>query len=672
MIIKPELKNQIYFVIAAYNEETSITNVLDVLIGNGYNKIIVVDDKSKDNTVMVVQNYFNDKGKGILLKQDINQGQGAALRRGIDYVLTQSDCKYIVTFDADGQHRITDLPNFIEPLEKGECDIAIGSRFMNKETMALVPLKKKILLKGAVILTKLISKIKLTDTNNGYRVMNRYAANRLPINADKYEHASILIDDIATKRIRFKEVPTFVDYTDYSTQKGQPISNAFNILFKLIKYRKNKLKNRPSILLYNQHFSPLCNPPSKRLKGFADYFNEKDYKVRVVTGMPNYPTGKLLNGYTGLKSIYKKEIIDGTDVFRFFEVPTKSEGFIKRIINYLSFTCTSMFSFPLIAKSKIVFISTPPLFSAIPIYYISKLFGKKIILDVRDLWPESTIEVVGGKKGLAYNILFKIINHMYKTTDEITCVTHEMKKQIVSYGIDANKITVIYNFAKPQNIQQQTPIEKSEHLNLDSKQNSTSKIKLVYTGILTNVQGLDNYLSLNQWEEIRDKFEWHIAGDGEKYDELIEQCREFNNVTFYGYVSKQECNELIQSADLCIVPLCNQNLFKMALPSKMMEYSSYGKPILANQSNEVKQILADYDAGYFINNLNDDKQIPDVFSNAVVLSKLFNSINKDYLKIKSLNSIKMFNELFDQNKVCEELNKVVERVNQKIKGVKND
>ena len=149
MNISEELKKEIYFVIPAFNESMAIKGVLDSLLGNGYSKIIVVDDGSKDDTAEVVLNYEN---KGVILLQHvINRGQGAALQTGMDYAVSQGDCRYIVTFDSDGQHRIDDLPKFIRVLEKGEADIVLGSRFLTKSSRRKVPIKKRILLKHLII-----------------------------------------------------------------------------------------------------------------------------------------------------------------------------------------------------------------------------------------------------------------------------------------------------------------------------------------------------------------------------------------------------------------------------------------------------------------------------------------------------------------------------------------
>ncbi len=230
--ISDKLKKQIYFVIPAYNEGKQIGNVLKELFDNGYSNIILTDDGSTDDTKKQVQK-FEKKGL-ILLSHIINRGQGAALKTGIDYALKNKDCKYIVTFDSDGQHRLSDLPNLVEPLEKGECDITLGSRFLDKKSKKLVPCSKRILLKGALLVTYFLSRKWFTDTHNGYRVMNIKAAKNIEIEMDGFEHASEILDEIVRKQITYKEVPVYIDYSEYSKAKGQKISNSIKILIKMV------------------------------------------------------------------------------------------------------------------------------------------------------------------------------------------------------------------------------------------------------------------------------------------------------------------------------------------------------------------------------------------------------------------------------------------------------
>jgi len=231
--IDNKLKDKIFFVIPAYNEEKVISKVLDNLLENGFNKIVVVNDGSTDNTLKILERY--EKIGVIVLEHVINRGQGAALATGIEYAVAQRDCKYVVTFDSDGQHQLSDLPKFINILEKNkEVDVVLGSRFLSQETKKLVPIKKRVLLKGALVVTFFLSRIRLTDTHNGYRVFRREAARKIDITFDGFEHASEIIDKIALYGLSYVEVPVFINYTEYSKVKGQKITNSIKILLKML------------------------------------------------------------------------------------------------------------------------------------------------------------------------------------------------------------------------------------------------------------------------------------------------------------------------------------------------------------------------------------------------------------------------------------------------------
>ncbi len=218
-----------FIVIAAYNEGKSIANVIKSLKKEGYSNIVVVDDGSKDNTYEVCK-----KENVIALQHSINRGQGAALKTGIDYAL-QNGAEIIVTFDADGQHRADEIKRLTAPIEKGEAEVTLGSRFLDKKTQ--VPFFKKLTLKAGIIFTRIFSGIKLTDTHNGFRAFSRKAAEKIQITQDRMEHASEIIDEIARKHIKFREVPVTIVYSEYSMAKGQSIFNSLKIASKFLLHK---------------------------------------------------------------------------------------------------------------------------------------------------------------------------------------------------------------------------------------------------------------------------------------------------------------------------------------------------------------------------------------------------------------------------------------------------
>lgn len=207
-----------------------------------YCQIIVVDDGSRDDTYQFAAQFVQGnrapsnmssltQPKIHVLRHLVNLGQGAALATGIQYALTQG-AQILVTYDADGQHSPEDIPTLVAPIAGGIADIALGSRFLEKESD--IPLRRRILLKGAVLFTGLTEGIWLTDAHNGFRAISADAARRIEITQNRMAHASEIIREISRLKLRYVEVPVHVRYTEYSQMKGQRASDALNILLELL------------------------------------------------------------------------------------------------------------------------------------------------------------------------------------------------------------------------------------------------------------------------------------------------------------------------------------------------------------------------------------------------------------------------------------------------------
>ena len=217
---------KVYIVIAAYNEGKSISKVIFGLKKAGYSNIVVVDDGSKDNTYDVALN-----SGATVLRHVVNRGQGASLKTGIDYSL-KNDADIIVTFDADGQHRVEDLKAMIKPVKNNECDITLGSRFLKPVSM---PFFRRLTLKIAVLVVRVFYGAKMTDAHNGFRAMNSKAAQTINITSDRMEHASQIVEEIHKKGLKFKEIPVTILYTDYSMQHGHGgMRQALKVFTKMI------------------------------------------------------------------------------------------------------------------------------------------------------------------------------------------------------------------------------------------------------------------------------------------------------------------------------------------------------------------------------------------------------------------------------------------------------
>jgi glycosyltransferase involved in cell wall biosynthesis len=214
-------RQDVFIVIPAYNEAITVRKVIRELI-EFFPHVVVVDDGSSDETSLETLSSGAD-----LLRHVINLGQGAALQTGIEYSL-RAGARVIVTFDADGQHCSDDISKLVRPIFRGQADIVLGSRFLGEAEN--IPPSRWFLLKGAILFTRLVSRVSLTDVHNGLRAFSRKAAKNLDIKINRMAHASELIDQIKRSNLCYVEVPVQLRYTEYTRKKGQKTLGAFRII----------------------------------------------------------------------------------------------------------------------------------------------------------------------------------------------------------------------------------------------------------------------------------------------------------------------------------------------------------------------------------------------------------------------------------------------------------
>jgi len=214
-----------WFVVAAFNESQSIGAVVRGVCEAGA-KVVVVDDHSADDTL----DRAVEAG-AVGVRHPVNLGQGAALQTGIDFALRQG-AEVVVTFDADGQHRVEDARVLAQAVATGETDVACGSRFLGLDADNM-PRGRALLLRAAALFTRWTTGVAVTDAHNGLRALSRMAASKIRLTQNRMAHASEFVAQVRLRKLRFKEYPVKVLYTAYSMAKGQRWTNSFNILIDL-------------------------------------------------------------------------------------------------------------------------------------------------------------------------------------------------------------------------------------------------------------------------------------------------------------------------------------------------------------------------------------------------------------------------------------------------------
>lgn len=212
--------------IPAFNEEKNIAKIISQL-QNVSDQIIVCDDGSSDLTSVIAE-----KMGAIVVNHPKNLGYGAGIR-SIFLKAKELQCDCLVTFDADGQHRVEDISKVVEPIIKNNADIVIGSRFLGSEEE--IPDYRKLGIKTITKITNVATKEKITDSQSGFRAYNKKAIDELtPSDYGMGVSTEILIK-ADKKGLKITEVPIVVLY-EGDTSTHHPVSHGASVILSTMKF----------------------------------------------------------------------------------------------------------------------------------------------------------------------------------------------------------------------------------------------------------------------------------------------------------------------------------------------------------------------------------------------------------------------------------------------------
>ena len=182
------------------------------------------------------------------------------------------------------------------------------------------------------------------------------------------------------------------------------------------------------LLFLTDNFPPEVNAPANRTYEHCKEWVKEGVDVTVITCAPNFPKGKVYPGYRN--KLYQSEVMDGIKVIRVWSYITANEGFIKRILDYISFAVMAFFA-GLFVKTDLIVATSPQFFTAVAGRWLAFFKRKKWVFEVRDLWPESIIAVGAMKRNRAIRFFEWIEKRLYKSADHIIVVTDTFKKKII-------------------------------------------------------------------------------------------------------------------------------------------------------------------------------------------------------------------------------------------------
>lgn len=398
------------------------------------------------------------------------------------------------------------------------------------------------------------------------------------------------------------------------------------------------------ILLVSQYFWP----ETFRINDLAEELNSRGHQVTVLTGKPNYPSGKIAQGYKWYG--YQKEERNGIHIIRVPLIP-RGNGSGKRLaINYLSFVFFSCL-YVLCHKKKydvsLTFAISPitQVYAALLHKY---LYKSKAYLWVQDLWPESV--TAAGKvdnKGIM-NILKRMVRGIYDKVDGILIQSQAFKESIDGIGDYNEKIHYIPNWAE-EIFENKKNINRQKYIDLMPK-----GFKIMFAGNIGEAQDFPSLIKAVEETKEYKNIHWIIVGDGRKREEieLIAKNRELSNIHFLGRYPLEEMPNFFIHADATLVTLKNEYIFSLTIPSKIQSYMAFGKPILTMVDGIGNEIVEDAKCGYTAR-AGDYKELA---NNAIRMS----SLSLEEKNKMEENSFKYYQDNFSRNQVIAALIKLFE------------
>jgi len=382
------------------------------------------------------------------------------------------------------------------------------------------------------------------------------------------------------------------------------------------------------ILFITDNFPPETNAPAIRTLEHCKFFNEDGADVNIITCFPNFPDGKVFAGYKN--KLYDKEIIENITVHRVLTYITRNAGFVKRLLDFISFAIASFIA-GLFIKSDVVVSTSPQFFTCFAGFALSRIKRVPWVLEIRDLWPESVF--ILDKKSTVYKLFYWFEYFFYRHANRIIVVTNSFKKTMVSNGIDGEKINVIFNGADFSN---SIPPSGEIISGIRKKLDLQGKFVLGYIGTFGIAQNIPFYVNLaKKIEQISPDIILLLIGAGVE-TELIQNTMDKvqpKNVILLPKITKEEVPLYLGIIDVSLIPLRNEESFKKVIPSKIFENAGFKKPVLLGVEGEVKEILETYQLGIFFLPENEEDFLAKLrlyYENKVILKPDYENFYKKF------------------------------------------
>ena len=346
------------------------------------------------------------------------------------------------------------------------------------------------------------------------------------------------------------------------------------------------------ILFFSQWFQP--EPFFKGLS-FVTALKERGHDVEVLTGFPNYPGGRVYDGYR--IGLYKIETMSDIRVVRVALYPSHDKSGLKRMANYGSFALSACIFGPwLIKKPDVIYTYHPPGTIGLPAWVLKRLTGARVVYDIQDLWPDSIGETGMMSNSRILRTLDRYMRWVYRVADRIVVLSPGFKRLLVQRGVPEEKIDVVYNWCDEKALTSDGSVSA-----LPEQIAGLSGFSLLFAGTMGHAQGLDAVLDAAKISlERGDKVTYVFVGGGIDRSRLEQRSKDMS-LTNVVWVPAQPPNlmpPIFESVSAVLVHLQDRPLFEITIPSKIQAYLAAGKPVLAAVRGDAADLIASSKAGF--------------------------------------------------------------------------
>ncbi len=344
-------------------------------------------------------------------------------------------------------------------------------------------------------------------------------------------------------------------------------------------------------LLLTQYYPPEPGTASLKMSDLAEHLQRQGHQVTVVTGFPNYPDGVLYEGYK--RKLYHEETVNGVKVIRtYLLITTERRSFGPRMKNHLSFMVSSIFGSLRAGHHDLVYVYSPPLFSAVSAYLLSRLWRAPFVLDVHDLWPKGPIHLGVLKGRTKIRMAEQLEKFAYSKAHHLFFYSDRMRQDVVATGVPDSK-TEVHPLWVDTEFFRPAPQEEAAKIRQDYVM--SDKLVVMYTGNLGLPQGLDTAIKCAQLMQERgyDQILFVFVGGGADRDRLQRLSQEYGlrNVLFIPPQPVSVMPAFMSASDILLVHLDKAPFRMGTVPGKLLTYMSTGRPVLAGLEGESADIV---------------------------------------------------------------------------------